>query len=210
MNAPRILREMDGDFEVRVKVHWDGPPSEVPAHGGSLSFHGAGLLLWSGDRSTLIRLERAAFVRGGGLNRYLLFERLSRAMPQAEQDIPLGEGPVWLRLARVGDSVTAAFSIDGSAWQNLPQLAFPRGKCGVGIAAVNTSAKPLNASYSEYRSSRTEAASGQRRRSAMPAPGRRPQASEGALTTNVLSIIFRKSEISPLCRASSWSPCMIA
>ncbi|MFO0891409.1 MAG: hypothetical protein U0790_19975 [Isosphaeraceae bacterium] len=149
-NAPRVVREVEGDFEVVVKVDWDGPPTDLPAPGSSLPFHGAGLLIWSEDRSTLIRLERAAFVRGGALNRYLLFERLGRSLPQAEQDRPLGEGPVWLRLDRTGNQVVAAFSLDGLQWQTLSPFTFDPGRCRVGIAAVNTAAKPLKARYSEY------------------------------------------------------------
>jgi hypothetical protein len=79
-NAPRILQEVDGDFRAEVQVDGDEPPADPLAPGSSIAFYGAGLLLWSTDGASLLRLERAGFVRGGQLYIYVLF-RTARPRP---------------------------------------------------------------------------------------------------------------------------------
>ncbi len=74
MNAPRVLREMEGDFIAQLKV------SGKVRHTGNrtsehyFAYHGAGLLLWQDERN-YIRLERASVNREGeGVFHYANFE----------------------------------------------------------------------------------------------------------------------------------------
>src|SRR5690348_11002745 len=46
MAAPRVLREVEGDFTVQVKVTGDFTPGDKAAADSTSSFNGAGLLVW--------------------------------------------------------------------------------------------------------------------------------------------------------------------
>jgi hypothetical protein len=150
INAPRILSEVDGDFQVEVQVDWKGSPVDPPAPSSPIAFHGAGILVWSTDEIRLLRLERAAFVRNGELQNYVLFEQQSRGGPTQEYDGPCNQGPLQLRLARRGNLLLGSYRGDGTGWRELPPQAFVSGKVRVGVAAVNTSSRPLEATFTGF------------------------------------------------------------
>ena len=60
--------------------------------------------------------------------------------------------PVYLRLTRVGNQVTASVSTDRKAWRELKTLTvdYPA-KLKLGVAAVNTASVPLTAELEEFR-----------------------------------------------------------
>ncbi len=58
MEAPRVLRKVDGDFIVQAKVSGNVVHSGKSTSGLGLAYHGAGLVLWL-DEKTYLRLERA-------------------------------------------------------------------------------------------------------------------------------------------------------
>ncbi len=98
------------------------------------------------DGVETIRFERAAFVQGGQVRNYLLFERHLPGSPPIELDANCAEGPIYLRLERQGKQLAASFIPDGVNWQRIPSHPFGPRKATVGIAAVNTSSKPMQAS----------------------------------------------------------------
>src|SRR4029079_19269947 len=59
VNAPRIVREVTGDFLAQVRIPDRIQPGSQPLEGFPFTFQGAGLLLWQ-DESNYVRLERAA------------------------------------------------------------------------------------------------------------------------------------------------------
>ena len=72
-NAPRVLREVDGDFDIQVKVVGEFKPGAKSLNPKSLPFNGAGIFVWRNSDNS-IRLERAAVVRQGKLNTFAVFE----------------------------------------------------------------------------------------------------------------------------------------
>ncbi len=64
MNAPRILGDIQGDFEIRVKVTGTSHPGGRATTSQYAPYHGAGILLWQ-DPESYVRLEIAADLRKG-------------------------------------------------------------------------------------------------------------------------------------------------
>ena len=96
-NAPRVLRPVSADFHATVRVTGDVMPTAPPAPGSSVAFHGAGLLVWDDGRG-FFRLERAAFVRGGQAQEYVLSSFQPTGGFAVEENRPYGGGPVELRV----------------------------------------------------------------------------------------------------------------
>ena len=64
LNSPRVMREIEGDFVVTVKVVGEFPAGGKSINPKTVPFNGAGILVWS-DPDNYIRLERAAITRRG-------------------------------------------------------------------------------------------------------------------------------------------------
>lgn len=146
-NAPRVVRPVDGDFTAEVRVVGEVKPDGPPAMGYPVAYNGAGLYMRSSG-GEMVRLERAAFVRGGRLTSYVNFELHRNAGRPDSFGANVPEGPIRLRLRRRGDQVLGEFSVDdGRNWRRMPPLLLrsspPRVKAGV--AAVNTAARPFTA-----------------------------------------------------------------
>jgi regulation of enolase protein 1 (concanavalin A-like superfamily) len=153
MNAPRVLRDVEGDFIAHVKV------SGAFRVGNALledraAYNGAGLLLMK-DEKTYIRIERAAFTRNETFH-YANFElREDGEINQFGNatDQPLEDGKdTWLRLERQGDKIHGAVSQDGIKWlyQEPKTVALPK-KLQVGVAAVNTASLEFAPQFTEFK-----------------------------------------------------------
>jgi hypothetical protein len=154
-NAPRILRELEGDFTVQVRVSFELDPSEESTLAGGAPFIGAGLLLWQDDR-TFLRLERNVYRLPNVTDPicypplFSYFENgryMGTDPPPARASFFKGPG-TYLRLQRRGQTVSAAYSHDGKGWTGVKEInvALPQ-KLHVGVAAVSTSAKPFTATF---------------------------------------------------------------
>ena len=153
MNAPRLLRDVTGDFTVQVRVGGAFQPVAPSTSWYGIPFLGAGLVLMSGDQ-TYIRLERATFNRDGSFYAYVNSELRTdgRAQPAFQPAVRAADQTTYLRLRRQGDRFFASFSQDGQNWDDLQALdlrAPPAVK--VGVAAVSTSAEPFKANYYDFR-----------------------------------------------------------
>ena len=144
--APRIMGPVEGDFVAEVRVIGEVRPTDPPAPPSNVAFQGAGLLL-HGQTDGLIRLERAAFIRGLDLRGYILFEHHRLGAPMDAQVGEYSGGPVALRLQRQGTSVVGSYTVDGKTWQRLRPVTFGEARPTVGVAAVNTSASPFLAEF---------------------------------------------------------------
>jgi regulation of enolase protein 1 (concanavalin A-like superfamily) len=147
VNSPRILRDVDGDFVVSVKVVGSVKPGGGQSGGSFLPYHGAGILLWQ-DSNNYVRLERAAILRGTQVISYVNFEqrRNGRMIDSRGQAIP--DAPTILRLERQGSQLFASISPDGERWTPLPPMAItstPSWK--VGVAAVSNTKNPFPAEF---------------------------------------------------------------
>lgn len=142
MNSPRLLRDVEGDFVVQVRVRGTFRPSNGSTSNQRLPFVGAGLLLMKDD-NTYIRLERAALVKGGEVKTYANWELRTDGkwvLAGAERVQPLEDKPTYLRLARKGDKLLASVSHDGKEWKELKPLDVKLpAKVKIGVSAGGTS-----------------------------------------------------------------------
>lgn len=139
-NAPRVLREVSGDFIARVKVTCDWKLTS-----GS-SYNGAGLVVWDSENQYL-RLERNRYVRGseprgpfsGITPLYDVNQQRTPGWRTSPEEFFRGRS-TWLRIERLGARITTSVSHDGATWLQTGALAtqFPD-RVQVGVLAINTS-----------------------------------------------------------------------
>jgi len=124
-NAPRVLRDVDGDFEVQVEV--TGP---VPLLNrnliGKYPWYGAGILVWQDDNN-FFRLERARIIFGANNGptyaNWELRERGQHVRKGANEEGRLSDSDnAHLKLTRKGNIFSAAYSQDGKEWKELPSI----------------------------------------------------------------------------------------
>jgi regulation of enolase protein 1 (concanavalin A-like superfamily) len=126
MNAPRLLRDIKGDFSLEVRLVGNYPTSSTTLITQRFPFHGAGLLLWQ-DQDNYIRLERATIFAGGKQRHYINFEK--RANGQFAFDTEERTGKVItrsetiqgvsLRLEQRQGQVLGFYSADGQKWESV-------------------------------------------------------------------------------------------
>jgi regulation of enolase protein 1 (concanavalin A-like superfamily) len=167
LNAPRVLREVDGDFVLTVKVSGDFKP-RLPSTRPVAPFSGnfAGILLWS-DSKHFIRLERVAILYDGQIQTGFKCFKIDDREESLIDDGPLKEGDLYLRLERKGGRFLGSFSSDGAVWKqlraidtdlpnklNLPpylgtNYVWPN-KLKVGLAAVSNSSAPFSVKFEQF------------------------------------------------------------
>jgi regulation of enolase protein 1 (concanavalin A-like superfamily) len=157
MSAPRVLREVDGDFTIQVKVSGEFDPGDEAAKHNNRDiapFCSAGLLLWQ-DEKNYLRLERNGWCRDGKIGCYKpLIEYYRDSVPPPESEATLEQffkgQSTWLKFERRGNSVTASYSHDGEEWTTAKEITVelpPRIQAG--IAAVNTSTKRFSVEFEQ-------------------------------------------------------------
>ncbi len=164
LNAPRLLREIEGDFVMRVRVRLEcSPTSESTIVGEPTSASGGFLIVLS--ENACIRLEygiRPRWVKAKG------YAALIDCQPPARKGQIDGKWDerwkhwpltakaehAYLRLERRGKVLYPAISPDGDKWEpligsywyeDLPE------KLKVGLAAFSTSTKPSKARFDEFK-----------------------------------------------------------
>lgn len=123
-NAPRLLREVEGDFVAEVRVEGVFQPTQKSSNRKRGSFVGAGLLLMKNEK-TYIRLERAALNVRGEVKSYTNWELRENGNWLLAGDTsvqPLEDKATYLRLERRGDKLSAFVSQDGKEWKELNPL----------------------------------------------------------------------------------------
>lgn len=151
-NAPRILRDVEGDFIAEVKVVGAVAPKGDPTVPGRTPYNGAGLLLWLDD-TTYIRLERAGLTRltTGELQTYANFEVRETDGPGGSTGRLIPNAPLHLRLERRGDRVIGSISPDGLSWKAFDPLEIELpAKLQVGVAAINSASEPFKAEFEDF------------------------------------------------------------
>jgi len=119
LNAPRLLRFVDGDFVATTNV------SINPL----VNYQGAGLLFWQ-DEYNYVRLERT-LVRGIDL-----LYRIQGTYNAVE--IPFSASTVYLKFEMIDQELSSFYSEDGFNWIEVDTLhILPSEKNQVGIAVVN-------------------------------------------------------------------------
>jgi serine/threonine protein kinase/regulation of enolase protein 1 (concanavalin A-like superfamily) len=151
LNAPRLLRDVRGDFEARVRVSGTDHPSVRASTKEYDPYHGAGLLLWQ-DSQNYIRLEIAtAIPKGKPPLRYANFELRQGGKLASSKGLKLDDRASLLRLERRGGQVRASFGWDGVNWTSFDPLEaeFPE-RLEVGLVAINSAMKLLQATLEDF------------------------------------------------------------
>jgi regulation of enolase protein 1 (concanavalin A-like superfamily) len=150
MNAPRLLRNVHGDFDALVTVggvfHTSGRTTvkEYPP------YHGAGILLWQ-DVENYVRLEIAEDLQHGKPRPYVNFEYRRDGALAASRGQRISNSSSYLRMRRRGDEIHAAFGPDGVHWTPFPPLTVTlKDWLNIGVSAINTATKPLTAELTDF------------------------------------------------------------
>jgi serine/threonine protein kinase/regulation of enolase protein 1 (concanavalin A-like superfamily) len=150
MNAPRIVRGVSGNFEVRVRVTGTSHPEGKATTTRYAPYHGAGILIWQ-DPENYVRLELAADLRKGKRFPYANFELRQAGRLLVSRGLKIEDGSSHLQLQRRGAEIHGAFSSDGDNWTSFPPItANLAGRVEVGVVAVNSSSKPLKAEFATF------------------------------------------------------------
>jgi len=158
VNAPRVLRELKGDFDVKVRVTGTDHPGGRATTSQYAPYHGAGILVWQ-DQENYVRLEIATDLQRGKSRSYVNFEYRKDGTLAASSGLPNGDGSNHLRLKRRGNEIHAAFGPDGLRWTSFPPLlAKLNDRLNVGVSAINTATKPLTAELEGFELSETREA----------------------------------------------------
>jgi hypothetical protein len=168
-NAPCLLRDVEGDFVVQVRVDGDFRPT------GGDTFRRAGLLLTDGKVYLLV--ERANDPAEGF---WIGFGFAEEPPPVLDQSFggPGGKGPAFLRMERRGDDkFQLKVSIDGKKWNRFVSEGVPMArKLKVGVIAEATAPGEFKPVFDSFRISRGEP-SGE---PSVPVPEGRPRGSPSA------------------------------
>jgi regulation of enolase protein 1 (concanavalin A-like superfamily)/predicted Ser/Thr protein kinase len=157
MNAPRMVRDVEGDFRAETVVDGNLPSDPRSLYERRVPFHGAGLLIWQDDEN-YIRLERAhAYYAPRGM--WMCYPNWeARRQGQQARKGRLNEAvlkenePVFLRVVRTGDVFTAFYTQDGQVWKELPaiRIDFDR-KLRVGVCAIQNTPSPFDAVFADLK-----------------------------------------------------------
>lgn len=153
-SAPRLLREVEGDFTAVVKVTGEFDPGTRGVE--ATPFNGAGLLVWADERN-FVRVERNSYWLAGRQRFFCyppLVEYFKGGAGQNTNPDPTEAANFFtgwsthLRVDRRGDRLTASYSHDGTGWTGVKEFSVEMPpKVFVGVAAVNTAAQPFNVQF---------------------------------------------------------------
>jgi regulation of enolase protein 1 (concanavalin A-like superfamily) len=147
VNAPRLLRDIKGDFDLIVRVAGAGNPAGKATTTLYPPYHGAGLLIWQ-DQENYVRLEIATDVQHRKARPYVNFEHRKDGTLAASSGIANTDGSSHLRLRRRGDEIYASFGPDGLHWTSFsPLTAKLNDRVNVGVSAINSSTKLMTAEF---------------------------------------------------------------
>jgi S1-C subfamily serine protease/regulation of enolase protein 1 (concanavalin A-like superfamily) len=149
-NAPRVLREVDGDFALTVKIGGDFKPGARSTNPKSVPYLSGGILIWS-DSANFIRLERGAMRRGNNIIATIAFEEWEGGYAGAVHNERFREGDCYLRLERKGSRILGSVSTDGTSWKPLKPIdtVWPS-KLKVGLMAISTSSDPFSVKFEQF------------------------------------------------------------
>jgi uncharacterized protein (TIGR03067 family) len=135
LNAPRALREVEGDFEARVTVLPHPLPQAMASTSPSIPYVGAGLIVWQ-DETHFLRLLRSWMPTA---NTFVHPEWFGEGAAPSEKTPSVPDRPTHLRIRRTGDRLELAISADGQTWTEVTTTDLPLAvRVRVGVAVVNS------------------------------------------------------------------------
>lgn len=140
-NAPRLWREITGDFLFEAKILDFPRPQPKTGVNGHQSYLASGILIWQ-DEENLLRWSRSA---SGEANQiYLSCEQYENRVLVGRGNFPLEDKPVLLRVERRGDRLMLWATYDSTGWKKLLER-----KCNyrktlkVGVFGLNVTQKDV-------------------------------------------------------------------
>lgn len=164
-NAPRILRNLEGDFDMQVRIRIACSPSLKSTVKGQPSSVAAGFLLIPPDRYGIscIRLEYGKAGEGIGVDGYAALKHQDRVGGYSNarwenrwRNWPLPEktDQAYLRLRREGEKLYPFISPDGEKWTSLvgpAQFGRLPAKLKVGLAAYSSSTESSKVRFEDFK-----------------------------------------------------------
>jgi regulation of enolase protein 1 (concanavalin A-like superfamily) len=160
-NAPCLLRDVEGDFVMQVRVSGSFRPSAKSSVDEEESRVAAGIVLILADENC-IRLEFGARRLGGRQGSFVdlwmggeeLFNmNLGGISPWKQEDREVKEEYIYLLLERQGDVIKDSISPDGKKWPVNGNVSIPNlpAKFKVGLAAFSTSTEPSKVRFDQFK-----------------------------------------------------------
>jgi hypothetical protein len=152
VNAPRVVRTVEGDFTatVRIRMVPTREPQAGPANGQPMFL--AGMTLGQDD-ATLLSHARTVQTQGNEVKRAGL--HLEWVGGQQRFSASSGGGAfdpetTYLRITRTGPTIKLAASADGKGWHefNGPVVSYPA-KAKIGLFVANPSGEPFAAEFDQ-------------------------------------------------------------
>jgi hypothetical protein len=161
LNAPRLVRDFEGDFRVEVRVEGNFHATETATALGAAPYSAAGLFVDLGAKSaSTVRFEFGATRYKGKEERYV-FLKHSHEKGGVSGNVRYGTGKGWplkageayLRLERTGAKFMTYYSADGKKWTPLGGLGKVKApeKVKVGVVALCTSKGALKVTFDQFK-----------------------------------------------------------
>lgn len=146
-NAPRVLRELEGDFSIQVKVCGSFHP-QAKVNSPGVPFQAGGLIVWDGP-DHYIRFVRSGQERKGNIVPVIALS-LREAGKMTGQPTQAPDQDVYLRLERRGNDLSGSYSLDANQWKHLQSFhtVFPT-RATVGLIALNAVQQPLTVRFED-------------------------------------------------------------
>jgi regulation of enolase protein 1 (concanavalin A-like superfamily) len=167
LNAPRLVSELEGDFQIQLRLRIDSRPSAKSTVKGQPSFVAAGFLVIPPETFSeiFIRLQYGIAGEGDGADGFA--SQLSRDVEGGSRNgvcdkrwpkWPFKAEPehVYLRLERWGNILSHSISPDGKLWVPAGgcHLSGLPSKLKVGLAAYSTSTDPSKVHFDQLKLTR--------------------------------------------------------
>jgi regulation of enolase protein 1 (concanavalin A-like superfamily) len=152
-NAPRVLRDIEGDFTAVVRVAAEFPDNPMSDIKDSDPAVAAGLVVW-GDDENYVCLERAHELLGTKRLTSTEVHYIDAGQDGGESGPPAsfnGEA-TYLRVTRSGNKVAGEVSSDGKDWTaaGLVELKKLPAKVKVGVFAEHNTGKKVAATFEKF------------------------------------------------------------
>ena len=140
MTSPRIFQTVTGDFEITTEVSGNFAHATVAA----------GLLVWK-DSSNFWRVERWYDPTDHGQAVHTAGNYHGTWTNGAYQTLPTNQDPTYLKITRVGTTLTGYWSTDGSTWTQFAQTTFDAADpVSVGLSVINVGGGTFNADFNFF------------------------------------------------------------
>jgi regulation of enolase protein 1 (concanavalin A-like superfamily) len=141
MTSPRILQTVTGDFEITTKVSGNFAHSTVAA----------GLVVWK-DSSNFFRVERWYDSSDHQQAVHSAGNYQGTWANGAYYSFGSNQDPTYLKITRVGITLTGYWSTDGSTWNQFTQTTFNvADPVSVGLTVINVGGGLFNADFDYFR-----------------------------------------------------------